>query len=486
MTARYVGTQAGDYGRLSDAVRAAQDGDTIYVRAGVYLDDPVTINHDLSIVGLGGKAHLTATRPVGNGKALIIANADLHVKDLEFSGAHVVDHNGAGIRHQAGDLTIDSAYFHDNDNGVLGNDGAGRLIVRDSEFARNGFGDGHSHGLYVNNASYLEVTGSYFHDTDEGHLIKSRAAVTIIKNNVLDDGQADTSYSIAIAEGGRAIIADNTIIQGANGANRTLIAYAGEGVAYADNSLVVANNILANHDASGTANTSVLLRNWANGVTAEITENALYRINTLAIGPARATDNETLRVPPEIDFDRPGYHPAGLSLVGTPTADRLVGGAGDDVLAGLDGADTLLGLGGRDALRGGNGGDNIDGGTGNDTLFGDSRSDSLLGGTGDDRLFGGSFSDRLDGGAGDDSLAGEAGNDILIGDTGNDVAVYSGRFAQYLVKPGTVWAPASTPDYGKDNLSGIETLRFADGTYDVPGQAFTPDVAVVHFDLLMS
>jgi Ca2+-binding RTX toxin-like protein len=58
----------------------------------------------------------------------------------------------------------------------------------------------------------------------------------------------------------------------------------------------------------------------------------------------------------------------GVTLVGTPKADRLTGTARNDTLSGRSGDDTLRGLGGNDTLLGGPGRDRLVGGSGNDTF----------------------------------------------------------------------------------------------------------------------
>jgi len=45
------------YHSLADAVGASHAGDTINVEAGTYSNDSAAIDHDLSIVGVGGYAH---------------------------------------------------------------------------------------------------------------------------------------------------------------------------------------------------------------------------------------------------------------------------------------------------------------------------------------------------------------------------------------------------------------------------------------------
>ena len=76
---------------------------------------------------------------------------------------------------------------------------------------------------------------------------------------------------------------------------------------------------------------------------------------------------------------------------------------------------------------------------------------SLYGEAGNDTLIGGPAADYLDGGAGDD---------ILIGGDGVDTAAYSGARRQYVVTANSV----SGASDGSDTLSGIEIIKFVDGT----------------------
>src|SRR5262249_46979934 len=152
------------------------------------------------------------------------------IDHLEFSGAKVVDGNGAGIRYQSGHLTVLDSYFHDNQEGILGGAVAsGRVDIRKSEFAHNGAGDGYTHGIYIGDIAALTVTGSYFHDTLVGHQIKSRAEHNTIIGNVIDDGAGTSSYSIDLPNGGVDVVRDNTIVQGPNGENNAIIHFGGEG-----------------------------------------------------------------------------------------------------------------------------------------------------------------------------------------------------------------------------------------------------------------
>jgi hypothetical protein len=130
---------------LAAAVAAAQDGDTIVVGAGTYTNDFTSIAKDLTIEGVGGVAKFVATVAPPNGKAIMVTKADVTIRGLEFTGAKVAAMNGAGIRYESGNLTIENSSFHHNQNGVLANsNSSGNMAIRNSEFAFNGAGDGHS------------------------------------------------------------------------------------------------------------------------------------------------------------------------------------------------------------------------------------------------------------------------------------------------------------------------------------------------------
>ena len=93
--------------------------------------------------------HLNATIPPPDGKAILTTDGNITINGFEFSGAAVADANGAGIRMQTGNLTLNDCYFHHNENGILTSAEGGTLTIDDSEFAFNGNGNGGTHNLYV-------------------------------------------------------------------------------------------------------------------------------------------------------------------------------------------------------------------------------------------------------------------------------------------------------------------------------------------------
>ena len=136
---------------ITDAIAASQDGDTIQVDAGNYVDQYANINTDITLQAVGGMVNMISDQLIPNGKAIFITNGDITIDGFSFSGAFVADNNGAGIRYETGNLVLTNDYFHDNQEGLLGGgiDPAGTITIDNCEFDHNGDGSGFTHNLYV-------------------------------------------------------------------------------------------------------------------------------------------------------------------------------------------------------------------------------------------------------------------------------------------------------------------------------------------------
>ena len=236
------------YPTVSAAIAASRPGDTIAIPAGTYVEQFPLITHSLALEGSGGLAHLrTPTETPANGRAILMVPPNkavtLAVRNLEFSGAHAAWGNGAGILFEGGNpsLTVTGSYFHDNEEGILaggiypipGMRTGTHLKITGTEFARNGLPAthphwGYTHNIYLGGFETAVITNNYFHDARGGHEIKSRALRTTIADNLIADGTAETSYSIDLPNGGVGIITGNTIEKGPNSVNRHLIHFGGE------------------------------------------------------------------------------------------------------------------------------------------------------------------------------------------------------------------------------------------------------------------
>jgi len=123
-----------------------QNGDTIEIDAGNYIGNDalaVWLADDLVIKGVGGRPHLQANGQYIWGKGIwVIAGNNVTVENIEFW----VDGFGLTVRH---------CYFHNNENGILtiNTPNTGDILVEYCEFGYNGYGDGFSHNIYVNQAA---------------------------------------------------------------------------------------------------------------------------------------------------------------------------------------------------------------------------------------------------------------------------------------------------------------------------------------------
>jgi hypothetical protein len=269
---------------LASAVAIAKAGDRILLDAGTYVDDTAHILIPLTIEGAGAGATLSITKPISNGKGILVVDTNVTVRNITFQGAQVVDRNGAGIRFQAGSLTVDNCTFVNNQNGILANRNIpGTLTINDSRFTGNGYGDGYTHGIYIGEIGGLTVTGSTFAAQKAGHNIKSRALRTTVIQTVMDDGVTGSSaYGIDISNGGVAVIDGVTITQGTKTTNPAMIAYGAEGNLKATNSLTVRNSGFTNQLSSPS---SSAVYNFTTSVNAVVTNSVFTNVAQPLRGP---------------------------------------------------------------------------------------------------------------------------------------------------------------------------------------------------------
>ncbi len=232
---------------LAEALKTAQDGDTVALLPGQYKGQTGVISQrQLTLRAVSERPVLLFEGRVAERKAmLVVRGGDVTIENIEFRGARADDANGAGIRHESGKLTVRNCLFLDNENGILtGNDANAELVVEDSEFglAPRIVGGLH-HLLYVGRIGRFSIRGSRFYSGHEGHLIKSRARESRITYNLIYDGdEGQASYEIDLPNGGLAWVIGNIIGQGARSQNPVMVAYGGEGSAWPKNGLYVSHN----------------------------------------------------------------------------------------------------------------------------------------------------------------------------------------------------------------------------------------------------
>ncbi len=244
------------YATPCKAIGAAKAGDRIEIdAAGTYRADVCAWKtSNLTLVGVNGRPKIDAAGRNSQGKATwVISGDNTTVESLEFTGAAVPDHNGAGIRQEGANLTVRLCYFHDNEEGILaGANPASRILVESTEFARNGYVDGSSHNIYIGRVAEFTLRFSYSHDAISGHLVKSRAFRNFILYNRLTGESGTGSYELDLPNGGVSYVLGNVIEQGPNSENSTMIAYGEEGATNRDNILYFVNNTVVNQQVGGT------------------------------------------------------------------------------------------------------------------------------------------------------------------------------------------------------------------------------------------
>lgn len=219
---------------LAEAARLARAGMRIEVDAGDYVSDVASWGRDgLSLRAIGGRVRLLPRGAHAQGKGIFVVAGDgVEIEGFDFIGASAPDGNGAGIRFERGSLRVRDCLFSHCEMGLLSNnDAAARLTVEDCEFAHApARAQGRpAHLLYAGAIARLEVSGCHFHHGRTGHLIKSRAALNLIRYNRLDDAEGSASYELEFPNGGLALVLGNVIVQGPRSENPHLLAFGAEG-----------------------------------------------------------------------------------------------------------------------------------------------------------------------------------------------------------------------------------------------------------------
>ncbi len=233
----------------SEAAAQARDGDRIAIDPGEYFDCAVWNANHLTIEGTG--PGVVITDKVCQGKALFVTvGSDITIRNITFTRARVPDGNGAGIRAQGPNLTVEGSRFINNENGILSAEMPNGFIrISGSEFERNGkCGDSCAHGIYVSNIALLHIEGSKFFATKEGHHIKSRAARTeLVGNDIADGPDGTASYSVDVPNGGSLVMDGNTLEKGPNSGNHSAAVVIGEeGVTQRTGEITVKGNRFTN------------------------------------------------------------------------------------------------------------------------------------------------------------------------------------------------------------------------------------------------
>lgn len=282
-----------DLKKPSDAAQAAKNGDIIEIEPGDYRGDvAIWTKNNLTIRGVGGRPHIDAAGNNADGKAIwVITGSNTTVENIELSGARVGDNNGAGIRQEGANLTLDHCYFHDNQIGILaGQNAQSDIVIRNSEFARNRLNTKQNqnpgHNIYIGAIHSFTLENSYIHDAEIGHNVKSRAAHNIILKNRIEDGDTgSSSYLLDLPSGGVALIQGNHFQKGSKAESIISISYGAELMLYQENSLTITGNNFINEHLVG-----IFINNHSQ-VEAKISGNQFKGLGIILRGNGAVSDN---------------------------------------------------------------------------------------------------------------------------------------------------------------------------------------------------
>lgn len=364
----------GQFTTIAAAVVASQPGDVIQVQAGTYTNDFATISHDLTLEAVGGRVNLVATKPPPNLKGYFIVGTtgdapNVTITGFSFSGVHIPRHdgnNGAGIRYQSGNLTLNDDAFSNNQDGLLATpiiNNTGTIAITDSLFNHNGAGDGQSHNIYVNHVADFSITDSLVENAVVGHEIKSRALNTTIQNDLIYEGPSGSaSYSIDLPDGGDARIENNVLVKGPQSQNPSFIEYGLGGDLPGNSGLAIdGNTILSNYSGTPT-----IIHNYS-AITAQFSNNQIYGVpdSHIASGPAAISGTTELANEPALNLTPPWAQSGSVNWIAG--SDPVLSDSGTGIGGGSD-LLTVRVTGNRDTVTGGRGGVNATISGGNDVI----------------------------------------------------------------------------------------------------------------------
>ncbi len=210
------------YFDIETAQKHIDDNSVIYLGPGEYTKGLVINKNNVVLSGSSGTKFLNV---VIYGKGSIITSGkDITIENIECSGVSVSAGNGACIRHEGRNLTLNNVYFHDSQQGLLETKNDGYLVIKNSRFERLGH-KGRAHGIYTNGAKLMVENSTFESMVSQGHAIKSRSKVTIVKNSLLSTGQGKDSRLIDVANGGELHVSNSVLYQNDRTVNRQVIGY---------------------------------------------------------------------------------------------------------------------------------------------------------------------------------------------------------------------------------------------------------------------
>ena len=279
----------------SAAAAIAQNGDTVRIDPGEYLDCAMWRADGLTIEGAAAGVVLSDKSCAGKALFVISGNGTT-IRDLTLTRVRVEDGNGAGIRLEGRDLVLERVRFVNNQAGLLTvPQPASHIRITDSLFQDNGAcSEGRCVGaLMVGPAAELVIEGTRFEGTRGGHHIVSAATSTVLRSSHIADGASGTAgYGLQYVGAGGLRMEDNTLQKGPKSGNRRAEVLAGGAGWAGAASLELRRNRYTDDSGSAvplllnwTGATPVLVGNLVAPGGLEVSEKSawLYRLRLVAV-----------------------------------------------------------------------------------------------------------------------------------------------------------------------------------------------------------
>jgi hypothetical protein len=267
------------YEAPSAAAVVAQDGDTVAISPGTYFDCASWHASRLTIAATGPDVVITDRACAGKA-AFVIGGDHVVVRGLVFTRIRVPDGNGAGIRAEGGDLTVEDSRFINNQVGILAGGPGGSLRISGCDFDANGVSlDGRpTHGVIAGTLTLLRIEHSTFRRARGGDHIASAALTTeLVGNRLVDEGGAMAGPLVSV-QGGTLTLDGNTVELDAGSVDRPgAVLVAGDA-----GSIQVRGNTLVEPQGN-----VALVRNWT-GLDVSEAGNTVPS-NTLAVSDSGVT-----------------------------------------------------------------------------------------------------------------------------------------------------------------------------------------------------
>jgi len=190
--------------------------------------------------------------------AWITSDYDAVFRRLTFSGFRRADGYGnyAAVRIETnpggqaknGNFLFEDVTISGCDNGLLGGSPGQTVTLRRCEFTRNGEPPGSTHNVYIGAVDVLTVEDVLSTRATIGHLLKSRAAKTVIRRTRLLTGDGTASACLDVPDGGVLDIEGLVCEKGPGSDAGWVIHYSGEnqdrnGLAFHDPSSITIRNL---------------------------------------------------------------------------------------------------------------------------------------------------------------------------------------------------------------------------------------------------